>query len=344
VFRTHAGYRTGFGHLRRCLTLARALQSAGAAVRFVVNDEPAVLGVLAKHAVEAVAVSDADWRDLRQTLGLAAEWSADALVVDSYEAPVDRLVGIGVRVVAVIDDLADRPLPVTIVVNGAAHAHHLGYRVGPDTILCLGLEYVLLRAEFAGEPEREVPPRIRRALVTVGGADQTLLTPSLIAWAREALDGASLDVLVGPFWSSEARAAAERAAGEGHDVVLHEDPEDIRALMLSCDVALSGGGQTVYELAATATPSVAIRLFDNQTGNLRALSRQDALLWTGDASDTDLGSKIVRALKSLDADPSRRKTLGTRARSLVDGNGASRVAEVLLKACASDHRRPRDED
>jgi spore coat polysaccharide biosynthesis predicted glycosyltransferase SpsG len=294
-----------------------------------------VLGVLTKHGVAAVAVGDADWRDLRQTLGLAAQWSADALVIDSYDAPVECLAGIGVRVVAVIDDLGDRPLPVTLVVNGAAQAHDIRYRVRPDTTLCLGSEYVLLRAEFAGEPTREVPPRIRRALVTVGGADPTLLTPSLIAWAREALDGAALDVVVGPFWSPEARAAAEREAQKGRDVVLHKDPEGIRQLMLSCDVALSGGGQTVYELAATATPAVAIRLFENQTANLRALSAQDALLWPGDASDPDLGAKIVRALRSLDADPSRRQTLGIRGRSMVDGRGASRVAQVLLQACAS---------
>jgi hypothetical protein len=181
--------------------------------------------VLAKHGVDAVAVGDADWRDLRHTVGLATEWSADALVVDSYDAPADRLAGIGVRVVAVIDDLGDRPLPVTIVVNGAAQAQDLRYRVRPDTTLCLGPEYVLLRAEFADEPTRDIQPRIRRALVTVGGADQTLLTPSLIAWAREALDGAALDVVVGPFWSTEARGATERAAGRGRDVILHEDPE-----------------------------------------------------------------------------------------------------------------------
>lgn len=311
------------------------LEHAGASVRFVINDEPAVLAVLSKHGIDSVAVGDLDSRDLRQTLGLAAEWSADALVVDSYDAPVDRLSGIGVRVVAVIDDLGDRPLPVTLVINGAAHAHELRYRVRPDTTLCLGPEYALLRTEFADEPRRDISPQVGRALVTVGGADPALLTASLIAWAREALGSATLDVLVGPFWSTEARAAADRAAKDDRAVVLHEDPAGIREMMLSCDLAVSGGGQTLYELAATATPAVAIRLFDNQTGNLRALSRDGALVWPGDASDADLGSKVVSTLKSLTADPSRRRALGTRARSLVDGRGASRVAQVLMQACAS---------
>jgi UDP-2,4-diacetamido-2,4,6-trideoxy-beta-L-altropyranose hydrolase len=290
--------------------------------------------VLGRHAVDGVAVTDDDWRDLRRTLELAVGWEADVLVIDSYDAPTDRLADTGVRVVAVIDDLGDRPLPVTIVVNGAAHARDLAYRVRPGTTMCLGLDYVLLRAEFSLELERKTRPRIRRALVTVGGADPTLLTSSLMTWARDALPDAALDVLVGPFWTQEARAAAVRAAQECHNVVLHEDPEEIRALMLSCDLALTGGGQTVYELAATATPAIAIRLFENQTGSLEAMSRRDALLWPGDASDTGLGRRVVDALKSLDADPARRSALGTRARSLVDGRGASRVARVLLEACA----------
>jgi UDP-2,4-diacetamido-2,4,6-trideoxy-beta-L-altropyranose hydrolase len=303
-------------------------------IRFVVNDDPAVLSVLGKHSVDGVAVGDDDWRDLRRTLELAAEWRADALVVDSYDAPTDRLADSGVRVVAVIDDLADRALPVTVVVNGAAHARDLRYHVRSDTTLCLGLEYALLRAEFSVEPQRTTRSRIRRALVTVGGADPTMLAASLITWAREALGGAALDVLIGPFWSREARAAAHKAAKDDRAVSFHEDPEQIRELMLKCDVALSGGGQTVYELAATATPVVAIRLFENQTGNLLAMSRQDALLWPGDAADFDLGPRIVQALRSLDGDPTRRTTLGARARSLVDGQGASRVARILMQACA----------
>ena len=87
-------------------------------------------------------------------------------VVDSYAVAVDGecLAQVRGSVVAVIDDLADRLLPVDLVINGAIDAHRLAYQTRPGTRLLLGPDYVLLREEFATEPKRPIRERIEIAL------------------------------------------------------------------------------------------------------------------------------------------------------------------------------------
>src|SRR5439155_324097 len=114
------------------------------------------------------------------------------------------------------------------------------------------------------------------------------------------------------------RAAVGAVAGQ---VVLHESPKHLRDLMLAVDLAITGGGQTVYELAATGTPMVAIGLAANQTPNVDAMRAAGALAYAGDVHDAALGPGLVATLAALAADPWRRADMSRRGRALVDGRG-----------------------
>lgn len=105
----------------------------------------------------------------------------------------------------------------------------------------------------------------------------------------------------------------------------------MRGLMLAADLALCGGGQTTYELAATGTPTIAVRTAENQTVNLKGLVTAGSLVWGGDVRDSDLESKVMHELKALADDASRRAVMSRQGRGLVDGQGASRVARTLLE-------------
>src|SRR5262245_17196793 len=99
AFRTTAGKQIGFGHLRRCLTLAGELRRAGgasAAICFWIDGDPAAVDVAAAAGFEARLVSRPD--PDATTAGLEAG-DVGTLVVDSYAvAPASfsawrRLVG-----------------------------------------------------------------------------------------------------------------------------------------------------------------------------------------------------------------------------------------------------------
>ena len=332
-FRTNAGSRIGLGHLRRCLTLARAVEDLGGECRFIVNRDPIVAAFLQSQGAVGQEVDDDDTRDLHETSGILADWKADACVIDSYEIPgecMERLQGVRV---AVLDDLADRSFPVDIVVNGAPGAVALPYRTAPRTRLLLGPKYLLLREEFAGVPPRSIKPSIERLLITVGGMDAGALTPRLIRWVRQVFPDAVLDVVMGPFFGREVVVETETLAADGPKIVAYRDPSSMRDLMANADLAVTGGGQTTYELAASGTPAVAIRLVDNQTANLQGLAASGTLQWIGDANDADLQATLQAAIGRVGGDPVVRVWMSRAGRALVDGQGARRVARALLEIC-----------
>ncbi len=330
AIRTNGGATIGFGHIRRCLTLATALTCLGRTVHFILNNDCVVRDLVSGQGFGAVSV-ESD-RDLEQTQDALTRWGAIALVADSYDFGTDYLASLReqIELLVTIDDLADRHLPVDIIVNSDVNAPDLTYNALPHTKFLLGPNYVLLREEFAQKSIREIKQQVKQVLITVGGSDWCDLTSQLMQWAWDVLRNVILDVVVGPFF--ENIEAIERVASQNPGRVrIHQSPENMRILMLETDIAVTGGGQTTYELAATGTPAIAVCLAENQRRSLTGLARAGTLIFAGDVADRDLASKLADALKMLACDPKRRSDMSVNGRKIVDGKGAQRVAQAVIR-------------
>lgn len=334
VFRTSVGPKRGLGHLRRCMTLAQALGAQGMEVHFAVDRDSTAMTLLRKYGFDGV--EEQSERDLTRTLESVEQCGARVLVVDSYAFEGESLARIQGTFVAVLDDLADRFLPVDLVVNGAVNARELAYRTSPHTTLLLGPEYTLLREEFSLQPKRTHRGTINRVLVSVGGTDRFHLTSRLTAWAQETLGHVTIDVVIGPFFPhdliQEIELLARKAEGA---IILHRNPPSICNLMAGCDLAIAGGGQTTYELAATGTPTLAINLAHNQLGNVTSLAAAGTLVWVGGVDEENLQDKVAEALTRLVDNPEARLAMSRAGCLLVDGLGAKRVAKALVEISLS---------
>jgi spore coat polysaccharide biosynthesis predicted glycosyltransferase SpsG len=281
-----AGRGVGLGHLRRCQALATALTASGAAVELLVAGE----------GWEPAPAVRLDW--LGDTGALRTKLRArrpDALVVDSYRADEALLRDLGTLVprVVVVDDLADRALPVSIVVNGGWHAARLAYRTLPETLRLLGSQYALLDPVYA-EPARRAPGTgIRRVLVTLGGDADT---------------GALMAVI-----------------GVVDGVTVHRGLASLRPLIVAADLVVSGGGMTLYECLAAGASVVALAMADNQRPNVVEMARAGLLV----AAEPSLDAAVARVA----SEPGLRRKLGTLGREAVDGRGATRVAVAIIRAC-----------
>lgn len=330
AIRANGGETIGLGHIRRCLTLAEALSQQGATVHFVINNNQAALDTVRTNGFDAIPV-DPD-NDFEQTRDAIRRLQANVLVIDSYDIDADYLTRIRDprNILVAIDDNADRRLPVDVLINGNAYAPSLMYEVLPGTVLLVGAQYAILRKEFRAASVRRIQDPATRILITIGGSDPANLTPRLVDLVLAKRADLQLDVVVGPFFH-QADPITEGAANKRGQIRVHYNPGDMRSLMVQADIAITGGGQTTYELAATGTPALAILTAHNQQQNLKALDSLGTLIFAGNRDDVDLIEKLSSGFAMLVNDTERRAEMSRRGRELVDGLGAERLARALTE-------------
>ena len=94
--------------------------------------------------------------------------------------------------------------------------------------------------------------------------------------------------------------------------------------MWKCDLAISAGGQTTYELARVGVPTIAIGLAENQRNNIRGWIEKGFLkkeLWYDDDNlFEELIGEIITKADGVNNN-----------RNFCDGQGARRITEFLLK-------------
>lgn len=321
VMRTHGGAGIGIGHVRRCLSLAQALSTRGADCVFVVNEDGTVLDMVCSQGFPArVVCEDLSGQAESEIAGLAP----DIVVADSYQLRTADMESMRrVARLVVVDDLADRELPADIVINYTLGASRSSYRALPETKFFLGPDYALLHPEFTDVPSRTISPVVRRILVTLGGGDSLGLTGRMAETVRAAVPGSTVDIVVGPLDEGGGMEAAD-------NMVLHRSPRSMMDLMLAAELAVSAGGQTTYELAATGTPSVVVSVADNQVPQSRAWDAAGVFRYAGDARDLDWRENVGSLVGELAKDGASRAAMSGRGRALVDGRGALRAAGEIL--------------
>ena len=322
AIRTDGDSTVGLGHVRRCLALAAEL-APSSEVRFFLKGSEAVAALIRREGFQCHVVPG-DWEP---TLAAAGVPGAKALVVDSYEVSAGQLEAVRRRdgFLVVLDDAGRYPLPADLVSNPAPG---VSAPVGGDGArYLLGPRFALLGREFVGPVEREIGESVRRLLLILGGATPAALMGALAGVARQALPGTAIDLVVGPAGAGPSAVAAALSGLDG--VTLHPAPESVRPLMLAADLAITGGGFTLFELAATGTPAVGVELAPNQRANLGGMARGGTLVVAGKADEAGLAEAVGRALRTLALDVERRRAMSGRGLEMVDGQGAARVAEAI---------------
>jgi UDP-2,4-diacetamido-2,4,6-trideoxy-beta-L-altropyranose hydrolase len=335
LFRVDAGPKIGLGHLQRCLSLATALRHFNTGCFFLTNEEQTLRDRVKRFGFDGRTLGAIEpWGtdDLTQTMAVAAAHKCGAIVVDSdYEGVeyLSQLRNAGYYVVA-IEDTAPHPFPCQLVVNGDAHARQLPYQaISEDTRFLLGPEYSILRREFWDVPPRVISENVDRILVTLGGADPYNIMPRVINELDTLPEAFSISVIVGPFFEnfSQVQVAAQRAQ---RGITLVKSPDSVRDLMMEADLAVSAGGQTLYELARVGCATVAVRMASNQDGQLAAFEEFGFLRIVGYAEHGGIVEAIGSAVRTLLADSEARAAMSVAGKSLIDGQGALRVAQTIV--------------
>lgn len=335
--RADASPGLGLGHAKRCVSLAQALRDRGAEVRFFSRDmgldphtwtDPAGFGV---QVMDIEARSDA-FADALHFVASAARFEPEWVIVDHYglgadwhDAVRDRL---GCRLAA-IDDLGDRPMHAHLLVDPNLSAdpegkHSAGLRNG--TRLLSGPAHALLAPAYA-QARRHVPRgQVQSIGIFMGGTDAADL--SRLAWhATRDLAGFGGRIEIATTHGNPNLPALQaRVAGDPLTTITLDQP-DLSAFYARHDLQIGAGGGATWERCCIGAPTLALLAASNQYPVLLPLQSLGVMVLV-DADPPD-AHDLVAPLQRLLADASMRRDLSERARRLVDGLGAQRVAQIM---------------
>jgi spore coat polysaccharide biosynthesis predicted glycosyltransferase SpsG len=319
---TECGADIGFGHLTRCLSLADAFRNAGInAEVWAVTDAP-----LAQSLAEAVR--RVDWYGLPGDL-MAEAARAYGVLLDSFRigtAEIERISAINRRT-AVIDDFPRRQYSSGVVIDWTIAAEHFAFPSRcADVSYLLGSGYCALRPEFTRVALREFSDPPRSLLVTFGGSDIRSLTAPVVAMLQQEFPALEKLVVVGPAFPNKSIHALQN-----HNTVFHSavDGDLMQTLMTRADIAVCGGGQTLYELASQGLPPVITCIVEDQKDDILGFTQAGFGIDAGSCQRPDLLDAQVAAIREL-WPASVRERHSAAGRRCVDGHGAERLAAAVL--------------
>lgn len=337
LFRVDASTTIGVGHVMRCKALAEALAERGMGAVFVAAHPAEVVHRLLQGTDFGVRVLPAGLglgsMEEAQAVATLAR-AAHAVVLDGYQFGPDYMAWLKQHgPLAILDDMANLPrLPCDLLINSAPYAPDLPYaRLAPGADTALGPTFSLIRKEIRDQIGRgEVcPSRRTSVLVTFGGSDPLGLTLPVVRALLPALpQQVMVDVLLGPAVADVAKVMADlQELGAGERLRLHHAPPMVAPVMARAGLAITAGGGTVGELVALGVPMVVAVVVDNQEGAANV---------EGDRPVIDMrcpGSlaELVRVATDLWADAPMRDNLARAGQVAVDGLGALRVADKIIR-------------
>lgn len=271
-----------------------------------------------------------------------------AILVDSYYVTEKYLAALKKRITTIyMDDIYAFSYPVDMLINYNIYGEEMGYEKDAafaDTKLLLGANYVPLREEFlagAGYVQSRkvlslgaanVPPAADGGiLITTGGSDSFNLAGQLLmeAMKYDALKEKEYHAVSG---SLNPHIGELQALAEKHENIhIHCNVTNMAELMAESEVALSAGGSTLYELCAMGVPVIAFSFAENQERLVQTFVKRGIAQYGGNYR-TD-GNKMIQntiaGLETLLEDENLRTEYQEKARTLVDGKGADRIAEAI---------------
>lgn len=336
LIRADGNAQIGAGHLMRCLTIAEALVDKEK-VMFVCAQE-ASAQLVREQGYEAV-VLDTDYQRPQEELDLwsqllgrgCRETAKRTILVDSYYVTNSYLQGLRAygRVV-LLEDMGKQAWDVDVIINYNAFAKRSMYEAlhSPyDVQYYLGGSYIPIRQMFCNR-DYQLKEQVEHVLITTGGGDCENIAGQILQ--QIVTEDVQYHVVTGRYNPHYAKLSAMAQAQ--HNIHIYHDVKDMAGLMERCDLAVTAGGTTIYELCAIGVPFVCFSYAENQELLTEYVGNQQIAGFAGafhkNAEQTL--QAIAMQIEELKEDFALRLRYSQKEQRLVDGKGAARIADVLV--------------
>lgn len=334
--RTDANQKIAMGHMMRCITIAQEMKRRGEEVTFITANASMHEFILLKGFFALCL--DTKWDDLASELDiivkLIKQLTIKRILIDSYLVTDKYLATISEYTeVMYLDDLGKLRYPVHTIINYNIYADKFHYEEWfnkSETKILTGCTYVPLRTEFQ-TVEPIFREDVRDVLITTGGSDPFHVATNVLKTLNTTdTKMVRFHVVVGRYYKDFTEL--KQLAMVSDNVFIHQNVEKMSELMLNCDIAITAGGSTIYELCVCGVPMIIFSFADNQLEGVKGFKEKNMALYAGDIR---LGMKsfcdtVLQQFSFLIRKTIKRRELFERITTLINKNGVINLVDKIL--------------
>jgi UDP-2,4-diacetamido-2,4,6-trideoxy-beta-L-altropyranose hydrolase len=320
---TEGGNDIGYGHITRCTSIYQGFEKSAIESQFIVNGDN-----YAKRMLEGLNCQVFDWLSNRERL-FAILKNTDIVFIDSYLADCElyESVSLLIKTAVYFDDTERIEYPRGIILNGTVGAEEMYLPRRKEISYLLGTKFTPLRESFWDTPFKAITPQLRNVLITLGGTDQQAQIERLLELLAKKFADLTYHIVL-PF-----QGIADCCFPKDLRIktYLNLDEKEMRDLMLKCDICISAGGQTIYELVRVGVPTIGVCFADNQRLNLQGWHKRGVVECLGWYNDDNFFEKAVSAVNRfmLYEERFNRSEIG---KKYMDGQGVKRIINYVTTA------------
>lgn len=320
---TEGGSHIGLGHITRCISLYDEIESRGIAVELIIYSDIYDIDILKNKNVRIINWLCIDFliQDIKEN---------DYCIVDSYLADeyLYRVISSRAKQSLFIDDNARINYPKGIIVNPGIGSNNLNYQISNKKTYLLGTDYVILRSSFIGSSRKYINNKVKEILITMGGSDIRNLTPMILRQLCSYYKNILFNVIIGSGFENV--NIFNNIKPKNSNFYKNVKANEMKSIMKKSDIAITAAGQTIYELIATKTPFIPIKVVENQRDNILGLIQNNLIDDFLEYRDINLLGKIETQIKNL-LEYDNRKKLYNRYNAVIDGLGCKRIIDTLIE-------------
>lgn len=331
----------GAGHIMRCISIAETLKDRGKVIIFLTADEESA-SLIASRGFATLTLHtkwDQMEDELATLLPILEEKKVRNIIIDSYQVTPAYMDAVRKHAnIIYLDDMGLEAYPVDVLINYNIYAKEIPYeelyhrKNLPLPRLMLGGEFVPLRSEFS-TLEGKVRRIVRDVLITTGGGDLYNSAGAILNAVEAniaAFMGIRFHVVSGAY--NPNTPGLKTMEKENSNLKVYENVRHMADLMKRCDIAIAAAGSTMYELAALGIPTICFYFAENQRRSAESFGKNLAINCGNFVQDQEgVTERIIQALKEYTASYESRSAACDLLTQTLDGDGASRIVEELIR-------------
>ncbi len=325
TFRCDASASIGLGHLRRCIEIARCLESE---IVFATEKDPTNRHI---HDASFEVMNKDNKESEEDFVARAMETSTpDVLVIDKkYEYTPEFLQHIkrsGIKIV-IIDSLQGAVSVADLLILPIAHLDENAIQSVSSPHIASGPQYVIIRREI-----HELKKRINREdrtdlVVTTGGSDPRGVLLHLAALLEEINPEGHVILLCGSEFKRKQELEELKKSLPANFSVRDYSTEHLK----KAKACICTFGVSIYEMAYLGIPTICVAHDQENDKSAQILSsRHKSIAYAGyfeDINAMDLSNRLTKLL----TDTAYYKSVEEDYERMIDGKGAQRIAELITQ-------------